>query len=80
MGFTLRLVESSSTAIVSSVSGIVIPELNNTVISCRDGIQGQGEQQAAVMVFGMLMSHYLPRCTESVSACITLSMTTTAEL
>ena len=47
MGFTFRLVEISNTAIVSSVTGTVIPELNNTVILCRDGNRpiDEGERQ-----------------------------------
>ena len=54
MGFTFRLVEIvGDTAIVSSVSGTVIPELNSTMIVCRDGLSqpGEGErQEATVMV------------------------------
>ena len=57
MGFTFRLVEISNTAIVTSVTGRVIPELNNTVILCRDGLRqlGQGEkQQVTATVLGEL--------------------------
>ena len=38
MGLTFRLVEAGSTAVLSSVSGTVTPELNNTVITCRNGL------------------------------------------
>ena len=46
-GFTFRVVEIGSTAIVTSVTGTVFAELNNTVISCRDALRpvGQGEKQ-----------------------------------
>ena len=55
MGFTFRLVETGATAIVSAVTGIVIPEINNTMIVCSDGLQlaGQGEtQEGTVSVIG----------------------------
>ena len=55
MGFTFRLVETGATAIVSAVTGTVIPELNNTVIMCRNGLiqPGQGEtQEGTVSVLG----------------------------
>ena len=55
MGFTFRLVEIGDTAIVSSVSGTVIPELNNTMIVCRDVLRPveEGDQQeASVMLIG----------------------------
>ena len=77
MGFTFQLVEFRSTVIVSSVSGTVIPELNNTVIVCRDGLRpvGEGDQQeATVMVFGELLSHDLEDMYNEPeeSTCITL--------
>ena len=55
MGFTFRVVEIGDTAIVSEVTGTVIPELNNTVILCRDGNHPieQGErQEVRVSVLG----------------------------
>ena len=55
MGFTFRLVEISNTSIVSLVTGTVIPELNNTVILCRDGLRpiGQGDKhQVTATVLG----------------------------
>ena len=47
MGFTFRLEEVGSTAIISSVTGTLTAELNNTAISCRDGFRqlGQAETQ-----------------------------------
>ena len=55
MGLTIRLEDASSTAIVSSVSGTVFAELNNTVIMCRDGLrpaQGEAQQLGTVLVLG----------------------------
>ena len=57
MGFNFRRVEVSSTAIVSSVTGTLTAELNNTVLLCRDGLSqpGQGEiQQVTATVLGEL--------------------------
>ena len=47
MGFTFRVVEIGNTAIVSSATGTVFAELNNTVIVCRDGLRplGEGDKQ-----------------------------------
>ena len=56
MGYTLRLVSVSNTAIVSSVSGTATSEKNNTMIVCGDGNvpigQGPDTQEARIMVFG----------------------------
>lgn len=53
--FTVGVVTVNSTAITSSLQVIAFPELNNTAISCRDGLRplGQGDQQEATLrVFG----------------------------
>ena len=55
MGFTFGVVDIGNTAIVSSASGTVIRDLNNTVILCRDGLRliGQGDiQQVTATVLG----------------------------
>ena len=55
MGFTFRLEEVGSTAIVSSVTGTLTADLNNTMISCRDGLfpAGQAEtQQFTAIILG----------------------------
>ena len=56
-GVTYRLVAVfiSSLKIVTNISGTVTADLNNTVISCRDGFREPGEghqQQISVRVYG----------------------------
>ena len=55
MGLTLQVVGTTSTAVVSSVSGTVVAELNSTVALCRNALRfpGEGErQETTFMVFG----------------------------
>ena len=63
MGFTFRRVSTGSTAIISSVSGTVTPELNNTVIVCLDGNQNREQaerQETTIMIFDGKLSSPLP--------------------
>ena len=59
MGFTFQLVAViGNTAIVTSATGTVFAELNNTEILCRDGLRlpGQGgePETATIKVFGIV--------------------------
>ena len=54
MGLSFGLEDASSTTIVSSVSGTVSADLNNTVMMCSDALRpAQGErQEGTVSIFG----------------------------
>ena len=53
MGFSFGLVEVGSSAIVSSATGTVSAELNNTVILCHEAVPPvQERQEGTVTVFG----------------------------
>ena len=54
MGLAVQRVSTGTNPLVSSVSGTLTSELNNTMIVCRDGVQqiAHKRQEASVMVFG----------------------------
>ena len=51
MGFTYRLLEIGDAGVLSAVTGTVIPEINNTMIVCKDSNlpAGQGETQEGIV-------------------------------